>query len=275
VRQFLRQASKRVLGPFGYEITRIKSPWPADFQQPEIDLYREVAPYTMTSPSSVYVLAQAVRHVVANGIPGAIVECGVWKGGSMMAVARTLVELGHTTRDLYLFDTFDGMTAPTDKDVHRTGHTAKLMLSREPEKEGSVLWARAPLDQVGTAMSRIPYPGSMVHFVEGRVEDTIPDRAPDQISILRLDTDWYESTKHELVHLYPRLVPGGILILDDYGCWRGARRAADEYFEENGPLPLLLRIDDGGQRVAVKPNAEAARSSSIPFTPPTELGRDG
>jgi O-methyltransferase len=259
VRQFLKRASQHVLGPLGYEITRIRSPWPSDFQQPEIDLYREVAPYTMTSPSSVYVLAQAVRHVVVNEMPGAIVECGVWKGGSMMAVARTLLGLGRTTKDLYLFDTFDGMTEPTDKDVHRTGHTAKIMLSREPEKEGSTLWARAPLDQVRTAMGLIGYPESKVHFVEGKVEDTIPNRAPDKISLLRLDTDWYESTKHELVHLYPRLIPGGILILDDYGCWRGARRATDEYFQENGPSPLLLRVDDGGQRVAVKPNTDAAK----------------
>jgi len=141
VRQFLKRASRLVLGPLGYEISRRKAPWPSDFQQPEIDLYREVAPYTMTSPSSVYVLAQAVRHVVANDIPGAIVECGVWKGGSMMTVARTLVDLDCTTRDLYLFDTFDGMTEPTDKDVHRTGHMAKLMLSQELEKDGSTLWA--------------------------------------------------------------------------------------------------------------------------------------
>jgi O-methyltransferase len=112
---------------------------------------------------------------------------------------------------------------------------------------GPVLTRRRPLGHgVG------PVPTDLVHFVPGRVEDTLPDQAPDRISVLRLDTDWYESTWCELVHLYPRLSPGGVLILDDYLWWHGVREAVDRYSRENPPAPYLVRIDDSGARVAVK-----------------------
>jgi hypothetical protein len=95
------------------------------------------------------------------------------------------------------------------------------------------------------------YPDAKVHYVVGRVEDTVPDGAPSEIALLRLDTDWYESTKHELVHLYPRLTPGGVLIIDDYGHWAGCRKAVDEYFSERGRHLLFSRIDYAG-RIALK-----------------------
>jgi O-methyltransferase len=255
VRQFLKRGVRRALGSLGVEVTRVRPPWPRDFQQAEIDLYREVAPYTMTTPEAIYALAEGVRYVVSTQIPGAIVECGVWRGGSMMAVARMLLDLGQTDIDLYLFDTFEGMPEPTEKDVCWTGSTAEVLLAREPKEEESLLRARAPIDHVHHAVHSVPYPASKIHFVKGKVEDTIPGQAPSQIALLRLDTDWYESTKHELVHLYPRLAVGGVLILDDYGWWRGAGQATDEYFRENGPAPLLVRIDDSGCRLAVKPNS--------------------
>ena len=255
MRSRLRQTLRRSLRGLGFEITRVRPPWPRDFTQADIGVYREVAPYTMTTPEAVYALTDAVRHVVSAGVPGAIVECGVWRGGSMMAVARTLISLGRTDIDLYLFDTFDGMTEPTEKDLHWTGETASAQLAREERKDSSLLWARATLADVRAAMSSIPYPPSRIHFVVGRVEDTIPEQAPDQIAILRLDTDWYESTRHELVELYPRLASGGVLILDDYGWWLGVADATDEYFRENGPAPWLVRIDAAGARVGVKPDA--------------------
>jgi O-methyltransferase len=249
----------RALRRLGYQLAPVPR-WPRDVQQAEIDLYREVAPYTMTTPEAVVALVHAVRHLVAAGIRGAIVECGVWRGGGMMAVANTLRELGETDVDLYLFDTFEGMTAPTAEDVHWDGRRAAEMLEREPTEDDSTLWARARLDEVRAAMESTSYPSSRIHLVQGPVEETLPDRAPDEIALLRLDTDWYASTKHELVHLYPRLVPGGVLILDDYGCWRGARQATDEYFETHGSAPLLVRIDESGVRLAVKPSAVSAHA---------------
>ena len=95
------------------------------------------------------------------------------------------------------------------------------------------------------------YDIARTHFVAGDVEQTIPGVVPEQISLLRLDTDWYESTRHELKHLYPRLIRGGVLIIDDYGHWKGARQAVDEYLAETGAKLLLNRIDYTG-RAAVK-----------------------
>jgi O-methyltransferase len=101
---------------------------PPDFRQEEVDLIREVRPWTMTSMERIYALIQAVRYVSANAIAGAIVECGVWKGGSMLAVAKTLLRSQDTKRDLYLFDTFEGMSKPTGKDVDYSGKRASDVL---------------------------------------------------------------------------------------------------------------------------------------------------
>jgi predicted O-methyltransferase YrrM len=108
-----------------------------------------------------------------------------------------------------------------------------------------------PAAEVRATLLSTRYPAERVHLVEGKVEDTLPAAAPEQIAVLRLDTDWYESTKHELEQLYPRLSPGGVLILDDYGHYEGARRAVEEYFAEHGGRPLLTRVDYTG-RVGVK-----------------------
>jgi hypothetical protein len=204
----------------------------------------------MTTPGKVHALVRAVEYVISRPVPGAFVECGVWRGGSMMAVALTLLRLGVTDRELYLFDTFEGMTEPGEEDVKQGGvPAADLLHGSSPD---SSVWAIASLDEVRAAVLGVGYPEDRIHFVQGPVEETLPEHAPAEIAVLRLDTDWYASTKHELVHLYPRLGPGGVLIIDDYAYWRGARQAVDEYVSENG-LPLLLVRIDHGARVAVKP----------------------
>ncbi|HEX2221393.1 MAG TPA: TylF/MycF/NovP-related O-methyltransferase [Candidatus Limnocylindria bacterium] len=217
--------------------------FPPDFGAEEIAIIRLVQPYTMTSPERLFALIEAVRYVARNRIPGAVVECGVWKGGSMMAVAETLKRLGQLETDLYLYDTFRGMTDPGAEDVAYTGESAADQFRPS--------WLAASLAQVEAALATIGYPAARIHLVPGDVEETIPGSAPDVISLLRLDTDWYASTRHELVHLYPRLAPGGVLIVDDYGHWEGARRAVDEYVAENRIRLLLNRIDYTG-RIAVK-----------------------
>ena len=226
-------------------------PLPADYDDAAKDIIRAVRPWTMTGPDKIYALIQAVRYVARHRIPGDVVECGVWRGGSMQAVARTLAAAGDTSRDLHLFDTYEGMPPPSDRDVRRSDErTADELLAAE-SREDSKVWAVATLEDVQDGFSQVPYPSERVHFVTGKVEDTIPEHAPERISILRLDTDWYESTRHELEHLYPRLSPGGVLLLDDYGYWEGAREAVDEFLEQSGERLLLMRMASG--RLAVKP----------------------
>jgi O-methyltransferase len=205
----------------------------------------------MTSPERGYALHQAILHLVRHNIAGSIVEWGVWRGGSMMLAALTLIEASDTTRDLYLFDTFAGMVRPSSTDRRAEDEASAADLLEEADRS-THLWAVASLEEVRAAMTATNYPLERVHFVQGRVEETVPKNAPEQIALLRLDTDWYESTKHELIHLTPRLVGGGILIIDDYGYWVGVRKAVDEYLEECQRPILLNRIDNPG-RIAVMP----------------------
>jgi len=169
-----------------------------------------------------------------------------------MAAALRLLDHGVTTRDLYLFDTFAGMTPPTDADAKASGGTSVSI-----ERQWSELqrgdhndWCYASLDEVRSNLLSTGYNPARLHFVKGPVEVTLPDAAPDEIALLRLDTDFYESTRHELEHLFPRLHSRGLLIIDDYGGWAGARRAVDGYFAES---PVYLARIDGTGRVAVKP----------------------
>ena len=165
----------------------------------------------------------------------------------MMAAALALRET-NDLRDLYLFDTFAGMTTPTDNDVDYSGTPAMGRYAESMATDHNE-WCYASLEDVRANMASTEYPGDKCHFVKGNVLETLPSGGPDQIAILRLDTDWYESTLHELKHLYPKLSTGGVLIIDDYGHWRGCQKAVDEYFAEGGPF--LGRIDATG-KIAIK-----------------------
>jgi hypothetical protein len=117
-----------------------------DFEEADVELCLRVAPYTMTTPARIYSLVRAVEYVSTRAVPGAFVECGVWRGGSMMAVALTLLRLGVTDRDLYLYDTFTGMTAPSDEDVRRSGERAADLLAAQ--SRSSDIWAIAAIADV-------------------------------------------------------------------------------------------------------------------------------
>jgi hypothetical protein len=222
---------------------------------PELEqTIRRVRRHTMTTPRRIAALCDAVEHVLRADVPGAVVECGVWKGGSMMAAALTLLRLDAADRDLYLFDTFAGMPPPSQEDAFSAydGYSPMRHWKRRHRGDGrESSWHYVPAEEVRAALLSTGYPAERVHLVEGKVEDTLPAAAPEEIAVLRLDTDWYESTRHELEQLYPRLSPGGVLILDDYGHYEGARRAVDEYFAAHGGRPLLTRVDYTG-RVGVK-----------------------
>lgn len=204
---------------------------------------------TMTSPDRSFVLYTAVKHVAAVKLPGAFVECGVWRGGSSMIAALTFLAC-QELRDLYLLDTFAGMTAPTEHDVAPDGPAQNKWLSRR--KNGYVDWCYASLEDVQNNMASTGYPDRHLHFIKGRVEETLPSLPTEKIAVLRLDTDFYESTKAELEYLWDRIVPGGFLILDDYGHWAGARKAVDEFFARRGLNIFLCRVDHSA-RIAVKP----------------------
>lgn len=223
----------------------------------ERELLVRIKPYTLTSPERIVALVESVRYILLRGIPGAFAECGVWRGGSVLAMVLTLQRAGVSDRDIYLYDTFEGMTRPSDLDVSDYDSPAlqQWQQSRRGDGQAWPQWFNEEifnLDLVKRLLQDTGYPAERLHFIQGPVEQTIPAQAPEQLALLRLDTDWYESTRHEMLHLYPQLQSGGVLLIDDYGHWKGCRQAVDEYFASGAaPLPLLQRVDYSC-RMAVK-----------------------
>jgi len=207
----------------------------------DIELIARYRNFSLTSIERQWALISSIRYLNVAGIEGDIVECGVWRGGSMM-LAKDLCTDSPIARRIHLYDTFAGMSEPTDDDVSHVERPA-WETYRATRRETHTDWAYASLEEVTENFRRAQLLDDSVVFVKGKVEETLADThtLPQRIALLRLDTDWYESTKLELEVLYPRLVPGGVLIIDDYGHWAGARRAVDEYFR-NDPV-LLNRID--------------------------------
>jgi len=217
------------------------------------EIWADVRDFTMTSVERGYALFKSVHYIIENGINGDLVECGVWKGGSCMLIARTLLELGISDRRIFLYDTFEGMTEPGGNDfIAWNGRSVqeKWEEDRLGLKNNFTSWA-VDLESVKNNILSTNYPEENLVFIQGPVEQTLPRLRPEEVSLLRLDTDWYESTRVELELLYPRLSVGGVLILDDYGHFTGAKMAVDEYFAVSKAPLLLNRIDYTG-RVAVK-----------------------
>ncbi|HSK79641.1 MAG TPA: TylF/MycF/NovP-related O-methyltransferase [Thermoanaerobaculia bacterium] len=211
-----------------------------------LELFEIARPFTMTGKDAMFALYGAVNHILDRGIPGDFVECGVWRGGSSLLVSLILKARGVRDRKVLLYDTFTGMTPPSEMDVDYKGNTAAGMMAENADGRG---WCYAPLEELKSNFARHELPFETA-FIEGDVAETLKGPKPERIALLRLDTDWYESTLAELVHLYPRLSPGGVLIIDDYGHWEGARRATDDYFA-TVPPPLLVRVNYS-VRLAVK-----------------------
>ncbi len=240
----------KILNKLGYSIIRTAG-INSDFDDSVKNTIARVQPYTMTSPERLNALCSAVQYICANRIAGDIVECGVWRGGSMMAVSHILRAAGDIERTLWMFDTFEGMSSPTEHDRDNTGNSADQLLQSERKTSDSVIWCCASLEEVQRNMKQSGYPYERIRFVPGKVEETLRKELPDSIALLRLDTDWYESTRTEMELLFPRLVKGGVLIIDDYGHWEGARKAIDEYIAAHNVTLLLNRIDYTG-RIGVK-----------------------
>ena len=207
---------------------------------------------TMISPSHIAFEQKAVKKLNGNPyVAGDIVECGVWRGGSMVALILAQIQTSTRARILdrnfWLFDTFEGLPPPTAEDGERVKTTWNSVHSdahnfREDKggltrmSNGQVKWNYGSIDMVRAALGLTGYPSNQINFVRGKVEDTLADPAvkavlPERIALLRLDTDWYKSTRAELDVLFDRIVPGGFLIIDDYCTWGGSRRAADEFFK--------------------------------------------
>ena len=255
----IKELLQRFLKKLGYEVIisghkggiTVYNNFPQDMDEDFKAVYELCRDYTATSIERMYGLFKAIKFVIDANIPGDFVECGVWKGGSAMLMAYTLSHMQDTTRKIYLYDTFAGMTKPTEKDTLIADGSPASKTWKKLQKDNYNEWAFSPIEEVKNNMLMTNYPQDNIVYVKGKVEDTIPATVPDKIALLRLDTDWYESTYHELKHLLPLLSQRGVLIIDDYGHFAGAKEAVDTYFKENRIAMLLNRIDYTG-RIGIK-----------------------
>lgn len=244
------RAARRIGAGVG-EVGELGGAWsiPRDCDEGTAAIIRQVQAFTLTPPARLMSLCHAIRHLDRAGVDGAVVECGVWRGGSMMAAALTLLEAGEPRREIAMFDTYTEMPLPGEHDAHVSGTDLGELFE---ELANDPIYDNHPIDQVRATMESTGYPAGQLRLVQGMVEETIPDQAPERIALCRLDTDWYESTKHELEHLYPRIAPGGILIIDDYGEFTGARKAVDEHLS-GLDRPIFLHRVDESCRLSVVP----------------------
>jgi O-methyltransferase len=208
------------------------------------DIYEKCRPFTMTSVERLYALYKSVEYIVSANLDGDFAETGVWRGGSCMLIAETLLALSSSSRRIFLFDTFAGHPQPdADKDIDIWGNRAIDEWQRMT-RDGNHDWGYVSLEQVQANLALTGYPTNNLVFVKGMVEETVRHvPSMDKLALLRLDTDWHDSTRASLEYLYPRLVSGGVLIVDDYGHYQGQRTAVDAYLKATGESILLNRID--------------------------------
>ena len=202
-------------------------------------LYRRIRDITHCSNARLRGLHRAVKYVVGEDIPGDIVECGTALGESAALMGLTLKQLGGSERKLWVFDTFEGLPAPTTDDPDF--EMAKLFTG----------YHRGSIEDVGASFKRLKIDGQ-TELVKGLFQETLPDTKIEKIAVLHLDGDWYESVKSCLENLYDKVAEGGVIQIDDYGFWKGAGKAVDEFFVRRSITPKLKRLDYSGRQF-IKP----------------------
>lgn len=209
------------------------------------DFYQVIKSFTMVDAARLFSLYKSILYIVRAGITGDLVECGVYRGGCCMLMALTLRALGDTSRCIYLYDTFAGMPEPGEFDEEASGTKIPKEIWSAQQEQGHNRWCYASLEEVRRNLASTGFASDRLVFAVGRTEETIPGTVPEKIALLRLDTDWYNSTRHELVHLYPRLSTNGVLLSDDYSHWEGHRKAIDEYLSKFAAPMLLTPVSCG------------------------------
>ncbi len=215
-----------------------------------------VRPYTMCHDATLITLFRQVVHCEKYDIPGALVECGVWKGGAAGLMARANLACGKERRDLHLFDSFQDICEP-DESVD--GERALCDVRRYAGAAAGTSGALTPIPGgydafggPGTLEGNrhllediINYDPGYIHYHKGWFQETVPASSADigDIAILRIDGDWYHSVKVCLAYLYPKVVSGGFTIVDDYRYYEGCTKAVDEYREEHGISAFLHHAD--------------------------------
>lgn len=254
LRKFKIRLKAYLQNDLGITISRSVAPdkqvFPSYVDQEFVRVYRRYHSRTMVPWKPLYWSWVAARHIHLHNIPGDVVECGVYRGGCSIIMATA------HDRTAYLYDTFTGMAEPGEHDFKGEQKGDRFDAKERhaaADKGDYVDWVYSSIEEVKTAIRDSEVDDQRFKLIKGMVEDTIPAEMPEKIALLRLDTDFYDSTKHELEHLYPLLSPGGILIVDDYGSWAGSRKAVDEFLETLPVRPLLLPEGSSSNILMIKP----------------------
>jgi hypothetical protein len=175
-----------------------------------------------------------IKHIIESKIEGDVLDIGVYEGYSSVLAMNMLVFLGNTSRKFYLYDTFEGMPEPTIEDGDRINHLYEKQ--KDGAAPGETGWVKCSLEKVKMHVNEnTTYPKNNIVYVKGMVEDTLPTNTHQKIAYMRLDTDFYSSTKAELEYLYDKLEIGGVVIVDDYASkFAGCTKAVDEFFLSRG-----------------------------------------
>jgi O-methyltransferase len=208
---------------------------------PEVrKIIKLASPFTMTSNQSICALVTATKYIDDCLIAGDIVECGVWAGGSI--IASKLAHNKTSNRSFWLFDTFEGMTEPTIED----GVVAQKVFDLETQNGKDSNWLKISKEVVQKNIIDTTGDDNFCNYISGPIEETLISQKtllPSQIAILRIDTDWHDSTMAALENLFHLVVPGGVVILDDYGFWEGSRLATESFFKKQSFKPFLIPVD--------------------------------
>ena len=234
MKNFLKSSLIKIFNFVGYEIIK-RDQKIIELSKDDNELINLVSNYSMTPKIRIFNLLQSLRHIKHNKILGDYVECGVWKGGNIILFKKFIEnEDLQSNKKIFAFDTFEGMTKPDENDYDLLSKiNAKDLLEEDVEKKTNV-WGICNLEEVKLNLKKNLKDIDNIYLIKGPVEETLnlKDYIPEKISLLRLDTDWYSSTKKELESLYDKVSSGGIIIIDDYGHWGGAKKAVDQFFKD-------------------------------------------
>ena len=246
----LKRLLNSIAHKMGYAVVEAGDHCTYDLEQEARQHIDAVRSHTMVVYEKLVTLYQQAVFCERQGLAGSFVECGTWKGGAVGLMALANLAHGQTRRDLHLFDSFAGIPEPN---AAVDGESA-VRFAREAggKADGQLVALKNAYRETGTLAAnkelleeRIGYPKTHLHYHEGWFQDTLPQTAAElgDIAILRLDGDWYDSTRVCLQHLYDKVVRGGFIIIDDYGCYAGCKKAVDEYMQENAINAYLHHID--------------------------------
>lgn len=250
---FIKNLINKIINHVGYRIISNNS---NIIKELYFELDSSVAPFikpnTMLNDLRLKNIVDIVQYICRNNVEGAVVECGVWKGGSVALMAHTMLQ-EKKVKSLHLFDAFDEICEPDaavdgDRAVQEVGGlqnaTGKLQSVKGIYNNDVIGGAGNDELVKDLILNKIKFPENQLFIHKGWFQDTLPLATNiDKIAFLRLDGDWYASTKVCLDYLYDKLVVGGVIAIDDYGAYEGCKKAVDEFCENKNIFPLKLQVD--------------------------------